>query len=224
MGTCKYCNKKFVKDSTLLSHVCEKKRRYNAKSEKHSVIALHAFIRFYELSSPLSDGKRTFEDFVDSPYYNGFIKFGSFVNNIKPLYPSNYIDYLIKNSVHLDKWSKESTYNKYVLSLIYTESVQTALERTVNTMQMWADTNSSEWNKYFDKVNTNVAYFDIKDGKISPWMLLNCNSGLGLITRFRDDQLNSIGTVLDADRWTKTFKQRPKDIAFVKKIVEAGNL
>jgi len=224
MGICKFCNKEFLRDSTLSSHVCEQKRRHNARNEKHSVIALNAFVKFYELSSPLSSGKKTFDDFVKSPYYNGFIKFGSFVNNIKPLYPEKYIDYLIKNSIHLDKWCKDSVYDKYVISLIYTESVQTALERSVMTMQKWADENGSEWNKYFDDVNLNVAYYHIKDGKISPWLLINAAGGMRLLSRFRDDQLNTINTVLDADKWVNIFNSKPDDVEFVNNIVEAANL
>jgi len=224
MAKCKYCEKEFTREKTLQTHVCEQKRRYNARQDKHSVIALQAFIRFYELNSPLSNGKKTFDDFVKSPFYNGFIKFGSFMNNIKPLYPSNYIDWLIKNSIHLDKWSKESIYDKYVISLIYSESVETALERSVTTMQLWADTNNSSWDRYFYDVNINIAYFDVKDGKISPWLLLNCDSGLSLLNRFREDQITTITNVLDVDKWSKMFEKNPDDVAFINQIVEAGNL
>lgn len=224
MAKCEYCSKEFTKEKTLLTHVCEQKRRHQAKNEKHSVLALQAFIRFYELNSPLSDGKKTFNDFVKSPFYNGFIKFGSFVNNIKPLYPSKYIEWLIKNGIHLDKWCKDSTYDKYVVSLIYTESVESALERTVTNMQLWADKNNSEWNQYFNKVPVNIAYFDLRDGKISPWLLLNCQSGVTLLSKFREDQLNSIITVLNFDKWEKIFNNHEDDIKLVKQIVEAGKL
>ena len=33
--------------------------------------------------------QKTYEEFCASPYYNAFVKFGSFVNNVKSLYPKN---------------------------------------------------------------------------------------------------------------------------------------
>lgn len=224
MATCKFCNKSFVKQSTLQTHICEQRRRFLAKDEKHSIIALHAFIRFYEMSSPLSDGKRTFDDFVISPFYNGFIKFGSFINNIKPLYPSKYIDWIINSGTKLDHWCKESIYDKYVLDVIYNESLETALERSIIQMQVWADNNNSSFNEYFRKANTNVIIYDIKDGKISPWLLLNCMSGQTFLSGLQDGQLSNISTVVDIKKWINIFNKNPDNITLVKQIVEASNI
>lgn len=223
MNTCKYCNKSFTKESTFQTHVCEQKRRHLAKTDKHSIIALQAFIRFHELNSA-SKNRKTFEEFVKSPFYNSFIKFGSFVNNTKPLYPSKFIDWIIQSNEKIDHWCRESLYEKYVISLIYSESVETALERSVVQMQLWADKNNTEWNNYFRKVNPNVAFFDIKDGKISPWLILNCDSGIMMLSRLSDDQLNKVAMMLDTKRWDKIFAKNPKDILFVNQVIEAGKL
>ena len=39
--------------------------------------------RFYKLSAGTKTDK-TYEQFCDSPYHNAFVKFGSWVNNVKP--------------------------------------------------------------------------------------------------------------------------------------------
>ena len=75
---CGYCGKTFTKEKTLAVHVCEKKRRHNSRNEKHVQSALLAYQKFYEHVQRSSKPK-TFDEFVSSPYYNAFVKFGSFV-------------------------------------------------------------------------------------------------------------------------------------------------
>ena len=57
-------------------HVCEPKRRHMSKNEKHVIAAMMAFQKFYEIAQR-SNKKKTFDEFVESPYYNAFVKFGS---------------------------------------------------------------------------------------------------------------------------------------------------
>ena len=73
--------------------MCEKKRRHLQKDEKRVRFGHYAFQRFYKLSAGAKKEK-TYEDFCNSQYYNAFVKFGSFINNVRPLYPERYIDYV----------------------------------------------------------------------------------------------------------------------------------
>ena len=157
--------------------MCEKKRRELQKDEKRVRYGFYAFQRFYE-KSMMSKNTKTYEDFCSSQYYNAFVKFGSFLNNVQPLYPEKYIDYVVTSGVKLDHWCKEDMYQKYAIELIQKEGVETALERSVTTMMDWADEQpDAPWNHYFYHVSLNRAVWHIKDGKISPWLLLNCKSG-----------------------------------------------
>ena len=83
---CEYCNTGYTREKTLSVHMCEKKRRALQKDEKRVRFGLYAFQRFYILSAG-SKREKTYEEFCSSPYYNAFVKFGSFINNVKPLYP-----------------------------------------------------------------------------------------------------------------------------------------
>ena len=91
---CEYCGASFTKEKTLAVHMCEKKRRRLQKDEKRVQTGYYAFTRFYKLSAG-NKKEKTYEDFCASPYYNAFVKFGSFVNNVRPLYPEKYIDYVV---------------------------------------------------------------------------------------------------------------------------------
>lgn len=221
--TCQYCNHKFSKEKTLAVHVCEQKRRALARSERHVVLAYDAYVRFFRLTQN-SKGDKTYEEFAKSPYYNAFIKFGSFVSNVNPLYPDKFIDYVIRSGVKLDHWCRDELYDKYVVDLMRTESVETALERSIKHMMEWADSNNSGWNHYFLYASLSRATFDIKDGKISPWLVLNSNNGKEMLKKFDDTQLAAISNVIDLPFWLNKFKKRPADVELVKQVVKESNI
>ena len=223
MYTCQYCNHKFTKEKTLAVHVCEQKRRHLAVAEKHVQMGYLTFVRFYQITQKKS-GNKTYDEFARSPYYNAFIKFGSFVSNVNPLYPEKFIDYVITSGVKLDHWCRDGLYEQYVLHLIKTESVETALQRSIGHMMEWADKNDSVWNHYFNYVSVNRAVFDVKDGKISPWILLNCSSGKKLLSNFSDEQLAAISTMIDPPYWIKQFKKLSDDVDLVRQVAKESNL
>ena len=220
---CEYCGSGYVKEKTLAAHMCEKKRRALQKDEKRVRFGFYAFQRFYKLSAGTKKEK-TYEDFCASPYYNAFVKFGSFISNVRPLYPERYIDHVVTSGVKLDHWCRDEMYEKYAIELILKEDVTTALERSVKTMMEWADENNSSWNHYFYYVSLNRAVWHIKDGKISPWLILNCKSGKEMLSKFNDEHLTMIYHVMNPEHWALRFKRLPHDVELVKEIVKEGNL
>ena len=220
---CKYCKHGYLRESTLQTHVCEQKRRALAQQEKHVVLGFDTYRKFYNATQNINQEK-TYEDFCKSPYYNAFVKFGSFVNNVKPLYPDHFISYVISSGVKLDHWCRDELYDKYVVNLIKTENVETALTRSVNHMVQWADTNNSVWNHYFLYVSLSRATYDIKDGKISPWLVLNAPSGKTLLQKLNDEQLAAISVVIDPPYWISKFKKSTTDLDLVKQIIKESKL
>lgn len=220
---CKYCNHSFTKEKTLSVHVCEQKRRSLAQTEKHVVIGYDTYLQFYKKTQH-NAGAKTYDDFARSPYYNAFVKFGSFVSNVNPLYPDQFINYVVTSGVKLDHWCRDSLYEKYVIELIKTETVETALQRSLNHMFEWAENNQSQWNHYFLYVSPNRAMYDIKDGKISPWILLNCANGKALLQKLNDEQLEYVSGILDLPFWINKFKKLPADVELVKQVVRESKL
>ena len=221
--TCQFCKSGFTKEKTLAVHLCEQKRRALAKTEKHVMLGYDTYNRFYRKTQNNKQDK-TYEDFARSPYYNAFVKFGSFVSNVNPLYPDRFIDYVVTSGVKLDHWCRDELYDKYVIDLVRTETVETALQRTINHMMSWADDNNAQWNHYFLYVSLSRATFDIKDGKVSPWLVLNSPSGKAMIKKFTDDQLMAITSIMDVPFWLNRFKKLPADTELVRQVVKESNI
>tara|TARA_Y100000389_G_C17414976_1_gene493153 strand:+ start:457 stop:1137 length:681 start_codon:yes stop_codon:yes gene_type:complete len=220
---CEYCGSSYVREKTLIAHMCEKKRRALQKDEKRVRHGFYAFQRFYKLSAGTKKEK-TYEEFCKSSYYNAFVKFGSFISNVRPLYPEKYIDYVVTSGVKLDHWCRDEMYEKYAIELILKENVETALERSITTMVEWATENNSVWNHYFNYVSPNRAVWQIKDGKISPWLLLNSKTGKDMLSKFNDEQLDMVYHVINPEHWALRFRRQVRDVELVKQVVKESNL
>jgi len=220
---CEYCKTGYTREKTLMVHMCEQKRRALQRGEKRVQLGYIAFNQFYKLSAGAKKDK-TYEEFCKSSYYNAFVKFGSFVSNVKPLYPEKYINYVVTSGVKLDQWCREEMYETYAVDLIKKEGVETALERSVNTMVEWAEENNSVWNHYFNYVSLNKAVWHIRDGKISPWLILNCKSGKEMLGKLNDEQLGMIYNVVDPAHWAVRFKRQTNDVQLVKDVAKESNL
>lgn len=219
---CEHCGKSFMKEKTLVAHMCERKRRALQKDEKRVQAGFFAYNRFYQLTQKNKKSK-TYDDFCNSAYYNAFVKFGSFVNNVQPIYPDKFIDYVIKSGVKLDHWCRDELYEQYLYEMLKVEPVEAAIQRTIQTMMEWGDEHNAEFAHYFHYVSLNRAVYDLLNGKISPWLVLNCNSGKTMISKMNDEQLAMITPVLDVKVWLKKFKEHPADSAMIREICkEAG--
>jgi hypothetical protein len=208
---CEHCGKLFAKEKTLVVHVCEQKRRHLGKNEKHVQAGLLTYQRFYEITQKGKSNK-TFDDFASSPYYTA------------PIYPERFIDFVIKSGIKLDHWCRDELYETYISELIKLEPADGAIQRTIKTMMDWGEKNEAAWEHYFQYVNLNRATHDIKEGLISPWLLLNSRAGKEMLTRLNDEQLEIIGPYIDPEFWLKRFKTLPADLELVKDIIKEAKI
>jgi hypothetical protein len=204
-------------------HICEQKRRHLSKTEKHVQAGLLTYQRFYDITQK-GKSKKTFDDFASSPYYTAFIKFGSFLVNTAPIHPERFIDFVVKSGIKLDHWCRDEIYETYIIDLIKSEPSESAVQRSIKTMMDWADSNNSVWEHYFQYVNLNRATHDIKEGLVSPWLVLNTKSGKEMLKKMNDEQLEIISSTIDPTFWVRKFKALPADIELVKDIVREAKI
>jgi hypothetical protein len=221
---CGYCNTGFTREKTLFSHTCEQKRRHLQKDDKHVRLAFYAFLRFYKLNVGSTTKEKSYDEFCRSQYYKAFVKFGSYVSNVKPLYPEKYIDYVVTSGAKLDHWCRDELYEKYALEYILKEDATVALTRSIETMDAWAKENNSVYNHYFLYASANRIVRDIRDGKVSPWLMLNCKSGKDALNNFNDEQLSNVFDVINPKKWIIRFSREKDDVALIKDIAKKANL
>ena len=224
--SCSFCNKAFVKETTLLTHQCEGKRRSLKEKEQGVQIGLRAFQRFYEIVNRTSKIK-TYEEFSSSPYYIAFVKFGRHMVEIRAIHPVKFINYLIKNNVRLDNWCQDKHYQTYLFELSKIEAAVDALERSIVEMQRAIDDNPDIKNgvaDYFKLVHPNKICQQIANGRVSPWVIFNCNTGIKFLESLNEGQLALIIDWINPDYWGTKLKQLNHDTEWVKSILEGSGL
>lgn len=220
---CQYCKKSFKRPKTFANHICEGKRRWQQEKEMGVQHGLRAFVRFYQ-TTQTSTKTKTYAEFVESPYYLAFVKFGRYCVDVRNINIPHYTAWLMKNNKRLDDWATDSMYVEWLHQYVRTENPQDALERALKEMQEFALAESISFNEYFGSGKTNRICQHITAGRISAWILYNCDSGLAFLSALREDQIFNIFQWIDPPFWATKFKDHTEDTAWVKSILKEAGL
>lgn len=222
---CQYCSRVYQKESTLVSHSCEQKRRALQQREIGVQWGFAAYNKFFELTQ--SGRSRSYEEFAKSSYYTAFVKFGRYCHSVHCMNHIAYTMWLLKKGIKLDKWASDQYYNDWMIEYLRKENVSNALERSlqniVNIVEELPDLRNG-YRDYFRLVNENKICYHITTGRISPWILYHSTSGQDFLSRLNEDQIASILSYIDPDYWNRLFKDLDKDVAFVKQVLSSAQL
>jgi hypothetical protein len=223
---CRYCEKEFRKESTLTAHLCEAKRRHQQQNETGVQLGLRAYLRFYEVTQG-SAKLKSYDDFASSPYYNAFVKFGRHLVGIRCVSPAHFIDWLLKNNKKLDHWCKDEFYSEWLSDYLKKENYRDALERGIKEMRDYAEDRPELKNgfvDYFRCGNTNRICYHIVTGRISPWVVYNCDSGVEFLDNLNEEQVILIMPWIDTDFWQRKFTEYMADQLDTREILKVAGL
>ena len=210
---CQYCKKSFQRESTLLAHSCEKKRRWQNKDSQDVLVGFASYDLFYRIE--MQSKPKEYKDFVDSQYYTAFVKFGAYCINTKVIDQEQFTRWLIKNKAKLKDWPTDKMYLLFVQDHCKRESVERALERFV---QHAAQT------EYFDTFWESANGYLIADwvemGKISPWLLISSNRAQTALETMPAECMTRIANCIDADYWGKKRQMNPHDAHFIEEMID----
>lgn len=222
---CKYCEKEFRKESTLAAHLCEQKRRWQQEKETGVQFGFRAYLRFYEMTQG-SAKLKSYADFVTSPYYTAFVKFGRYCVDIRCVNFVSFTEWLLKNNKKLDYWCSDKLYEEWLLEYMRRESVQDALERALTEMEEYAKQVPAlaGFNHYFMYGNSNRICHHISTGRISPWVIYNCASGIEFLDKLPPEQAEMIMPWIDPEQWQRKFHDYVADVEWCKFVLKEAGL
>ena len=221
---CRFCEKEFRKESTLSAHLCEQKRRWQQETETGVQFGLRAYLQFYETTQG-SARLKSYEDFVNSPYYNAFVRYGRHLVAIRAINSNSFTAWLLNNNKKLDFWCKDSSYEEWLLEYLKKESPQDALERALREMEDYAgNSDIADFSQYFMYGNTNRICHHITTGRVSPWILYNCDTGIDFLNNLGEEHLAMVLAWIDPDYWGRKFKDYVADVEWCKHVLKAAGL
>ena len=133
----------------------------------------------------------------------------------------------MKANKKLDYWTKDSFYNEWLTEHLVKENYQDALERGIKEMQQYAEDHpelKNGFRDYFRYGNANRIAYHICTGRISPWIVFNCDSGVNFLDGLGQDQLQLILPWINPDVWQKKFKDYAEEQQIAKEILTVAGL
>ena len=207
-----------MKESSLAVHSCEPRRRRMERDEAGVRLGFQSYIKFYELTQG-SAKLKTFDDFADSPYYKAFVKFGRQCVAIRAINPARFVEWVLKQNKKLDYWCKDTVYTEYLMDYLRVENVSDALARAMEFGIDWADTSGHPAEDCLRYGNSNTMTYAVSVGRISPWIIYNCESGQKFLSELDPTQIAMVWPYIDTDFWQRKFKDYPADQEYAKEIL-----
>jgi hypothetical protein len=215
---CQYCKKNFVRETSLAAHSCEPRRRRQEQEEAGVRLGFYSYIKFYELTQG-SAKLKTYDDFCDSPYYRAFVKFGRYCVDVKAVNPARFTEWVLKQNKKIDHWCRDTVYTEYLLSYLQVENVNDALARAMEFSISWAEQNSHPAEDCLRYGNTNTMIYAVTAGRISPWILYNCESGQKFLSELDATQIAMVWPYIDSEIWMKKFSDYMADQEYAKEML-----
>lgn len=219
--SCEFCNREFIKEKTLISHICETKHRWLEKDKQSNRIAYQTFVQFYTKHTATKKTKTQLE-FIKSAYYLAFIKFGTYCVNVNCINVTRYVDWLLRDNIKIDSWPSDTNYNKFLREYIRIEDPFDAIKRSVQFCIDLGDKENILPNDVFRYGNVNRICYAITTGKVSPWLLYQSTSGVVFLESLTPDSAKMIMDYIDPEQWALKFHREPENVRTVKEILNAG--
>ena len=218
---CEFCKREFLRESTVLKHICEYKHRWLEKDRRGNRIGFQAWLQFYVKNST-SKKNRTYEEFIKSAYYTAFVKFGTYCVDINALNINRFVDWLLKNQVKVDAWNSDSSYNKFLTEYLREEDPLDAIARSIETTITLAETERVLNRDILRYANKNKLCHAVTTGKISPWMLYQSASGTKFLDELDETQVKMIIDYINPELWAIKFIRDIKIVPQVKELLVAA--
>jgi len=217
-NSCEFCNRSFIRESTLINHLCEYKHRWMNKDHHGNRVGFQSWLQFFNKSSP-NHKTRTYLDFIKSSYYTAFAKFGSYCVDARVINIPRYVDWLLKNQIRIDSWNTDTNYTKFIIAYLKDEDPLDAIARSIETTIRLAEADKIQTKDCLRYGNRNRLCYEITAGRISPWLLYHSESGKEFLSSLDEIQVKLVVDYIQPEQWAIKFNRDQSIVQQVKELL-----
>ena len=128
----------------------------------------------------------------------------------------------MKNQIKIDNWCSNTNYNRFLIQHLKDEDALDAIARSIETTINFAKEENIQSKDYLRYGNRNRVCHLITNGKISPWMLYQSESGVELLSNLDEGQQRLVIDYINPEQWALKFKRNPEQVTQVKELLNAA--
>lgn len=172
MHQCRFCDKKYKREETVMTHKCEKRDRYNERESRPMREAYRLYMMFMETHKlSIKKSEEPIIHFLKSKYFKDFYEFGQYLLNNDILEKEQFTKMIITSGKPVYEWCTHKTLYEWVKKCLLEEHPRRGVERSIPALTEWADLTGNEWNTFFENVSSERVIGWVESGKISPWLI-----------------------------------------------------
>lgn len=214
---CPFCNKKFKRESTLISHACTKRDRYNNRDTRHMKVAFmiwKEFMQFNKLSIPAKVVKSGEEYlyFIKSSIFTDFDKFATYIVENDIYKPEEFITHVISSGLKSKDWTTYQVHQDWVLKCTRYEHPKSGVERSIKAFMDWEQLTGRPWNEFFKHATMDRFIPWIENGKLSPWIIYASNTSDQLLSRIGGAEFERLEPYINPSIWIPIQLRYKEDV------------
>ena len=131
-----------------------------------------------------------------------------------------HIDINTTDSRYTPSWLTTMTATEYLIDYLRVENVNDALARAMEFGIDWAEQSGHPAEDCLRYGNTNAMVYAVTTGRISAWIVYNCESGQKFLSELDQTQIAMVWPYIDSDVWMKKFADYVADQEYVREMLQ----
>lgn len=193
---CSYCGRTFVRERSWESHlqVCPVKMK---QDRAKTPIGIAAFSFYAQWRKGKGHGKVDQESFIDSRFYNVFVKFAEFIIDKSIPNPEMYVELMITRKIDPSMWCHSSSYSEFFKWYTRRYHPYNQVEDTVEFLSKLSEQHGVDLKTLIEGMSVEQVVQYIRQRKISPWVFVNSAVLKSFIPNLDSQQKKILEVVLD---------------------------
>lgn len=214
---CPHCCKKLTTEARLEKHNCDLKKRHDYLQTMKGKSAFYCYKAWQNFRGFAVKDQ---DVFMNSKFFNSFVEFIKFCNRVGIPDRKHYISYMVEKDMLPTQWVKPDVYEEYIRHFDNSKTPLEMASITMDTIYDLSEIFECELGEVFEHMSSADIMRLVTARKLSPWILLFSK---GFMSHIRHEttaeQRILINTVISHKVWSNKFKDNPKSVEAMKRIV-----
>lgn len=214
---CKFCKTRFVYEDRFIAHRCKQMIRdeeFRTPEGQAAWIHYQSWMKAYRRMVPNSSG------FLQSKYYNSFMKFARFCKDANVPDTETYIWLMKERDISPTIWTNDQVYGLYLEFMDRKLPPMKHAQITVDTILDLADDFQCTSSEVFDHITPNELIQLLRQRQLSPWILLHSGKFKHFfINKLSVEERIIMESIIRPPYWATKFQTCQSDVNQMKKFV-----